>query len=163
MKITTPSIQDFHDVYQLVIKSPPLEANSEYAYMLMCTHFQDSCVIAKNDDNEVVGFVLGYKVPKFNNLLFVWQVAVAPSMRGKSLGVQMLTQLLQKDFLQDILFVDTTIALSNEASQKMFQKWADSLQIQIQVVSTVDATLFGNAHESEDIYRIGPIKKKEKK
>lgn len=157
LTLDKPTLQDSPDIYNLVTSSKPLDVNSRYAYMLVASHFRETSIVAR-ENNKVVGFISGYILPNFPNILFIWQVAVDSSQRGKGLALLLLETLLQRGNLQDINFIDTTINPSNIASQKLFQKLAKKLNTDIENQLCFSKSLFEeDAHEDEVLYRIGPI------
>ena len=81
ISIRYPRKNDASEIYNLVKNSKVLDLNSEYLYLLQSTHFIDTCSVAICDE-EVVGFVSGYKLPNNQNTLFIWQVAVDEKFRG---------------------------------------------------------------------------------
>jgi L-2,4-diaminobutyric acid acetyltransferase len=131
-----------------------------YCNLLQCTHFRDTCICAKSDSN-LVGFVSGYLLPALPETLFIWQVVVAEEARGQGLAGRMLTALLDRPACRDIDFLETTITPENKASQALFTKLAQTLAADIQVMPGFDKTEhFHGEHESEELWRIGPITKK---
>jgi L-2,4-diaminobutyric acid acetyltransferase len=125
--------------------------------MLVCTHFANTSIVAEKDGG-LVGLISGYAIPDLPEVFFVWQVAVDPEMRGKGLAKEMAMTLLKRDNLTKINFIDTTISPSNTASQSLFKRIAASLQTNIVNQPLFDKSLFGQeAHEDEELYRIGPI------
>ena len=83
--IRTPAASDGAAVNELIERCKPLDENSVYCNLLQCSHFNDTCVLAEAE-GEVVGFVSGYLLPKRDDRLFVWQVAVDERARGRSLA-----------------------------------------------------------------------------
>jgi L-2,4-diaminobutyric acid acetyltransferase len=125
--------------------------------MLVCTHFQDTSVVAEADD-QVMGLVSGYLDPKQPDTLFVWQVAVDASLRGQGVALRMLKSLLERPSLRHVRFIETTISPSNAASQNLFKRLASQLHAEITDRPYFDKSLFGGeAHEDEYLYRIGPF------
>jgi|LGOV01.1.fsa_nt_gb L-2,4-diaminobutyric acid acetyltransferase len=156
-KLIKPNLEDCEKIYTLVNASKPLDLNSRYAYMLVSTHFRDTSIIAKVD-NKIVGFISSYVLPEFQNILFVWQVAVDISQRGQGLALSLLRALLKRDNLQDINFIETTICPSNIASKKLFLKLAKSLETQVEEEIYFRKELFvEEAHEDEILYKVGPF------
>jgi L-2,4-diaminobutyric acid acetyltransferase len=152
---STPILEDGSKIYELVKRSFPLDLNSQYAYMLICTHFSNTSIVAKVD-NQVVGFVSAYLLPKSPQTLFIWQVAVDKSMRNQGLAKRLLKEILQN--LPNIKWIETTISPSNKASLKLFKSIALELNVSIQKSPFFDAALFQNEeHESEELYRIGSL------
>lgn len=144
-------------LYGLVERCKPLDLNSRYCYMLVSTHFRETSVVAESG-GEVQGLVSGYLDPNDPETLFVWQVAVDPSLRGQGVALQMLQTLLSRERLKDIRFIETTISPSNIASQKLFRRLAAELKTDMTDHTCFERELFGGeAHEDEVLYRIGPI------
>ena len=74
-----PAASDAADLWRLARDSGSLDLNSPYAYLMWCTDFADTAVVA-TDGDEVVGFVVGHRPPTDPDSAFVWQVAVAALM-----------------------------------------------------------------------------------
>ncbi len=150
-----PVCEDSPQIYELIKRSPPLDLNSRYAYMLVATHFANTSVVAKIN-GKIVGVVSAYCLPQTPQTLFVWQVAIDQSMRGQGLAKKMLEHALKKS--PQVKWLETTITPSNIASQKLFKSIAASLNANIEVMPFLSKTLFGeDSHEDEDLYQIGPF------
>jgi len=141
-----------------------LDVNSEYAYMLHGLHHSDSCIVVEID-NRAAGFVSGYRLSKrmpdgwisFDRHLFIWQIAVRPDCRGIGLAKAMLLALIQRPENQNIRFLEATISPLNKASLAVFGHIATVMNADIQAIGKLDKESFGNLHEEEVIYRIGPL------
>jgi len=130
-----------------------------YCNLLQCSHFQDTCICAESD-GQLVGFVSGYLLPAKPNTLFIWQVVVDGEARGQGLAGRMLQALLEKPACSNVDFVETTITPDNKASQGLFTKLAAALSAKVQVTNGFDKTRhFNGEHNSEELWRIGPIPK----
>ncbi|OVZ61896.1 diaminobutyrate acetyltransferase [Pigmentiphaga sp. NML030171] len=152
-----PEIEDAADVQRLIQESPPLDVNSTYAYLLLCRHFRDTCVVATRQ-GQLAGFVSAYLPPKQSNVLFVWQVAVHPMARGRRLGQRMLEHLLARPLPQPIHSIETTVSPSNQPSRRMFAALAQDRGAQCVEQPMFPPELFGQAeHEDERLLRIGPF------
>ena len=156
-----PTLADAAAIHALVAQCKPLDVNSEYAYLLLCTHFAETCVVAQVE-SQLAGFVSSYKKPTDASVLFVWQVAVSSDARGQGLGSRMLNELMNREPCQKVRWIETTISPSNEASWALFESFARRRE-----ASCVQQPLFqteyfgGNAHEEERLLRIGPIPPKQ--
>lgn len=156
----TPELKDSPAVYDLADHCKPLDLNSRYAYMLVCTHFKDTSIVYETR-GEIKGFISGYTDPTATSTLFIWQVAVHSSSRGKGVALQMLNNLLARENLDHIKYIETTISPSNKASKTLFHRFASDLQAKISVEPYFSKDLFGkDAHEDEELYRIGPFNNK---
>jgi L-2,4-diaminobutyric acid acetyltransferase len=152
-----PKLEDASGVHALVEACKPLDLNSRYAYMLLCSHFRDTCVVAEQQDG-ICGFVSGYRKPAEPSVLFVWQVAVGPQVRGQGLGKQLLAALLDRPACSGVTHVEATIAPSNRASNALFAWLARRYEARCVRSTYVRAEDFGeNTHEEEELLRIGPL------
>lgn len=157
--LQSPESTDGIELNRLIAKSPPLDPNSVYCNLLQCTHFPDTCICAKSK-GKLVGFISGYLLPANSDTLFVWQVAVAEEARGKGLASRMLMALLNQPACSNVDFLETTITPDNKASQALFSKLAKELDAEKAIVPGFDKTRhFNGEHESEELWRIGPIPK----
>ncbi|MFQ5477543.1 MAG: diaminobutyrate acetyltransferase [Candidatus Binatia bacterium] len=147
-------------VWRLVRDAGVLDLNSSYMYLLMCDRFRDTCVVAERD-GELTGFVIGVILPDAPDVVFVWQIGVAPAERGRGLGRTLLDRLVHLPACRPIRFMETTVTPSNTASIAMFRSFARGLGAPIEAVSGrgYDETLFPNGKEREVLYRIGPFPK----
>lgn len=153
---SVPNLSDGAAVYQLIKASPPLDVNSQYCYHIVCAHFSRTSVVARLN-GEVVGFVSGYTLPRHDDILFIWQVAVSANARGKRLALRMLHEIVARPRPVAIRYLHTTISPSNLPSQKLFLSFARSFHAPMREREFLDARVFGDGHESEMLYEIGPI------
>ncbi len=80
-----PTRSDGTRVHELIAQCSPLDENSAYCNFLQSTHFKNTCVLAERN-GEIVGFISAYRKPDKPKELFIWQVAVHESVRGKGLA-----------------------------------------------------------------------------
>lgn len=151
--IRPPSLADGSAVTRLVKQSQTLDVNSSYLYFLLSDHFSQTCAVAQSGD-ELVGFVTAYRLPKDPSVLFVWQVAVDPKMRGQGLAMQLLQDLTKRDWFADIRQVQCTISPSNQASNALFRKLAASLGSQVEISPFLTQDHLGGGHEDEPLVSI---------
>ena len=160
MHLRNPTIDDAPAIHQLVRDSPPLDLHARYAYLLLCHHFADTCLVAE-EDHRLVAAVTAYRPPKQQDTLFIWQVMVAASHRGKRLASQLLMHLIRQDTCRDIAFVEATVTPSNTASRKLFGRIASETGSSIHwtpLFTSEHLSDADQAHEAEDCVRIGPIR-----
>ena len=155
LTIETPTLQDAVAMHRLAEESGVLDVNSRYAYLLCVRLFTWSCRIARNQSGEVRGFVTAIVDPEATNTLFVWQVAVDPSARGRGLGAKMIADIVAK---LEVQIVEATVTPSNAPSSRMFDRIAAGLKAEVQRFPGFAPELFAPAtHEAEELLRIGPI------
>ena len=157
LELGIPRSSDGMAVNRLVAESPPLDTNSAYCNLLQCTHFSDTCIIAKQM-GDLVGFVSGYIIPKRKDCFFVWQVVVSRKARGLGLGTKMLESLLSRPICREVSYLETTITQSNEASWALFRKFARRMNAEVDTSVAFDRDLhFEGLHDTEILMRIGPF------
>lgn len=156
-----PRLSDGPAVHALVRRCEPLDLNSPYSYLLLCTDFAATCAVAERD-GELVGFVSGYLKPADPRVLFIWQVAVSPAARGLGVGKGLLRAVLDRPACVCVEHLDTTVTPSNAASWAMFHSLARERGARCTRQPIFRAEDFGEeTHEEEHLLRIGPIHEKE--
>ncbi|WP_179295061.1 diaminobutyrate acetyltransferase [Mesorhizobium sp. WSM3868] len=150
---------DIHaaDVWELIGKRPPLDRNSVYCELLLCTDFADTCVLAVRD-GEVVGWLATYRRPSEHSTLFIWQIAVHPEARGMGVGKGLIISALNRRSCDGVTHINATVTLSNTASQLLFAGVARDMRAPIRQAIRFDRDIhFKGQHESEYTIAIGPI------
>lgn len=155
--LRAPTAEDGAAVYDLIAQCPPLDTNSMYCNLLQSSHFSDTSVAAELDE-DIVGFISGYVLPKQPDTLFIWQVAVGEKARGQGLASRMLRDILQRPACQQVKFIETTITPDNRASWALFESLANKLSAQLNHSVMFDRQQhFAGQHETEMLVKIGPI------
>lgn len=154
-----PSLQDGAKIWALVKGSEPLELNPSYVYLLLCTHFPDTCVVAEQR-GEMVGFLAAYRPPTLLGAIFVWQVAVKREFRGKGIASAMLLELLQRIGCRDFAcYLEATVPPANRAAQALFQSLARKLGAQCEETPLFSKEMFGEeGHPEETLFIVGPFR-----
>ena len=156
--IRPASVEDGAAVWRLVADSGVLDGNSSYAYLLFLDHFGHTSVVAETAEGDVVGFVTGFRPPLRPEVVVVWQVAVAESMRGRGLARRLLDALVRLDGCRGVRYLETTVTPSNAPSQALFRSFARTLGAELTVAPYLGEELFPDGeHEEEERHRIGPF------
>lgn len=156
-KFRSPVAEDGVAVNRLIANCPPLDTNSLYCNLLQCSHFSETSIVAEQNF-QVVGFISGYVVPKREDTLFVWQVAVDESARNQGLALKMLLQLLQKPVRYNIRYLETTITDKNTASKALFTRLASQLGVEMVTTQLFKRDVhLADQHDDEFLYRMGPF------
>lgn len=151
--------EDGQKIWRLVKSSGILDLNSAYCYLLLCTHFNNTCLVAETD-NEVIGFVTAYKIPDNETTLFIWQTGVAEQARGQGIAKKLLHTLLGSSHCKNINKIQATISPSNTASMALFRALARELETGLVEEKYFDSGLFpGQQHEKENLVTIGTLNK----
>ncbi len=156
MNLRKPMERDASRVWRLLERTGGLERNSAYAYLLLCSDFADTCLVAERD-GELVGFVLGYRPPARRDEMFVWQIGVAPEARGTGLGTRLLGAVLDQPGCAGVRYLTATVSPDNEASRRTFAALARARGVAFEVAPRFGAELFPETHPDEDQVRIGPL------
>lgn len=152
-----PTKYDGKDMWELVKRST-LDLNSAYKYLMMAEYFSGTCIVAKEND-ELVGFIAGFIEPEKPDTVFVWQVGVDASQRGRGVASRMLDALLESPACEKVKYLEATITDDNHASQKLFKGLARKMDTSCEVFETFPEEAFPDGHDAEFTYRIGPLSK----
>lgn len=155
--LESPRPDDAEAVWSLIQRTPVLDHNALYTYLLWCRYFAHTSVVAKVG-GEVRGFVSGMREPDAPDHLFIWQVVVDERQFQTGLATAMICHLLDRPALQDIRFLDATVAAGNRPSQALFAKIARLRQAPLEFGEGFPDHLFGQSgHEAEPLIQIGPL------
>ena len=159
-RLRVPVAGDAAPMWRLAGDTGALDVNSPYAYVLVCTHFASTSLVAVDpeDANHLVGFAAAYRTPDDLDVLFVWQIGISAERRGAGLGGRLLRALLAQPGNRGVRWVEATVTPSNRASERLFHSFAQSLGVACEPTGSYPAELFpGGNHEPEVLYRVGPL------
>lgn len=155
--LRAPVADDGPGLHALVRVCPPLDINSRYCNLLQCLHFADTSMIAEHQ-GKVVGAITGYRVPARPDTLFVWQIAAHPELRGQGLGKRMLDQLLAREHLFDIRYLQTSVTEGNQPSLALFSALAREHACPLtRSLMFSREQHFDGSQDSEWLLHIGPL------
>lgn len=153
----SPRKADAARVHALVDACRPLDLNSPYAYLLLCTHFSATSAVAELN-GAPLAFAGGYLKPADQSVLFIWQVAVSRRLRGLGVGVRLLQQVLDRETCRHVRFLEATITPSNVPSWALFRALARARGARCRRRPLFSEADFGpGTHEQEHLLRIGPF------
>lgn len=159
MLLREPNSEDGIEVFNLIAACPPLDPNSIYCNLLQCSHFATTSVVAQ-DQNTLVGFISGYRMPDSLDTLFIWQVAVSDKARGQGLASKMICNILNRETCGDVNYIETSITESNRPSWALFQSIASHYKAELNQTVLFDKHKhFAATHDTEYLVRIGPLGK----
>ncbi len=128
LTLVTPRLDDGAAMWRIAV-DVGLDRNSPYKYLLFCRDFAATSVVARVD-GEPVGFVTGYRRPAEPDTLFVWQVGVLASQRGRGVAGAMLDHLRHTNRVAEaaappIGQLEASVTRGNTASMWLFTAFAD--------------------------------------
>ncbi|OLN22295.1 diaminobutyrate acetyltransferase [Domibacillus antri] len=152
-----PAKEDGAGIWELIKSTGTLDVNSAYSYLMICEFFPDTCIVAEKDQ-QIIGFVSAFRPPQSRDTIFVWQVAVHESERGKGMGKKLLQELLSRKSCENVHYLEATVSPSNLPSRSLFTSLAKQLKCSYTVSDCFSEDMFPEpGHEAEPIYRIGPF------
>lgn len=152
-----PVAADGPCMHALVERCKPLDVNSLYCYLILCEHFSSTCVLAEVD-GKAVAMLTAYIPPERPDTLFIWQIAVDASQRGRGVAKQLFTHLLQRSHLNGVRYIEATVNPSNDASRGLFHSLAEAHNCDVMETELFAASLLGEGgHEQENLLRVGPV------
>ena len=113
--------KEFLSVYNFVSRCKPLENYSEHFYKIILRYFGNSCFVAEFND-EIVGFVMGFRSQVDNEKFFLWQIGVFSYHRGKEVGKMLLDEFEKAGKNLGCKRIEVTVDPENIPSQKLFEK-----------------------------------------
>ncbi|MFT5429400.1 MAG: L-2,4-diaminobutyric acid acetyltransferase [Myxococcota bacterium] len=154
-----PSVSDGAAIWELVGSTQVLEPNTCYAYLLLATHFADTCLVAESD-GHLIGFVAAYRPPTKPGVVFVWQIGVSHVARGRGLAKRLLHDLVDLPACEAVTHLEATVAATNEPSLRLFSGFARERGVPCERGRGFEAADFSPlTHESEALLRIGPLRR----
>jgi L-2,4-diaminobutyric acid acetyltransferase len=154
-KIRNVKVEDIKEVYKLLVANRPyVGLNSRYTYFLLAKDFSDTCVVVEHK-GKIIAFSSGYIPPSRRDTFFNWETVVHRDYRGHSLQKRMLLHQIKTTSAK---FFEGTVNPSNEVSKRNFCELARLLNTKCQKKVLFNEEDFENdGHETEVLYRIGPI------
>jgi L-2,4-diaminobutyric acid acetyltransferase len=156
LTIGRPEVSDGVACWRLAEATGVLDVNSRYAYLLWCRDFAATSVVARRDE-DLLGFVTGFRRPEELNTLVVWQVAVDTAARGHGVAAAMLDALF--DRVPEVDHLEATVTPDNTGSIALFSRFAERHGAAVRRSELFDAELLGDGHEPEILFRIGPVQR----
>ncbi|MFH8753389.1 diaminobutyrate acetyltransferase [Streptomyces rimosus] len=151
-----PAPEDGPAVWKLVENTPGLDSNSLYYYTLWFRDFTDGSLVAVVDD-ELVGFLTGYRRPDESETYFVWQTAVNPRHGIPFLGVKLFQAAADRQVANGARYVEATVSAENKSIIMVLKQFAKKHSAPIETRVLFPSTLFTDSHHDEVLYRIGPL------
>jgi L-2,4-diaminobutyric acid acetyltransferase len=153
--IRNVKMDDVKEVYKLLAANKPyVGLNSRYTYFLLARDFSDTCVVVEYD-GKIIAFSSGYVSPSRPDTFFNWETVVHRDYRGHSLQKRML---LRQIVSSNAKYFEGTVNPSNIICQRNFCELAELLNTKCEKRTLFNEEDFADdGHESEVLYRIGPI------
>ncbi|MEV7658793.1 diaminobutyrate acetyltransferase [Streptomyces anulatus] len=152
----TPRPEDGIAVWELVRDTPGLDTNSRYFYVLWFRDFADCSLLATVDD-EIVGFLLGYRRPEEPDTYFVWQTAVSPRHGIPFLGVKLFEAAADRQRERGARYVEATVSAENKAILMVLKQYARKRSAEVADRVLFPSAWLGEGHHDEVLHRIGPL------
>jgi len=152
-----PEVDDGTAIWELVRDTGVLDINSAYSYIMLGEYFSETCLIAEHK-GRMVGFVSGFIPKQKPDTLFIWQIAIAGTERGRGLARTLLLKILDQPSCADLHYIECTVTPSNQPSTRLFRSVAKELGTECRIEDGFEGELFPeDGHEGERLFRIGPF------
>ena len=149
LSIRTPLLSDAQGMERMASECGELDVHNRYAYLLCCSLFKKTSRLAVKR-GEPAGFLTALRVPEYPERLFVWQIGVRPDFRGQGVARALLNHVVLQSGPPRLQRLEATVAPSNLASMRLFEKFAASQDTALQRCPFFAASLFPDDHEGED-------------
>jgi diaminobutyrate acetyltransferase len=127
-----------------------LDLNSPYAYVMWAEYQEATSIVAEAED-ELVGFVTGFRVPGAPDTVFVWQIAVDERQRGAGIGGRMLDELVGRTGAH---FIEATVTPDNGPSTALFRALGARHGNDVEETLAYGEHLFPEGHDAEIRFRV---------
>ncbi|MEM9523713.1 MAG: GNAT family N-acetyltransferase [Pseudomonadota bacterium] len=170
----SPNLSHAKDIIALVKSTPWLDTNSEYAYALWCSHFAGHSVVALRDE-EVIGFLNGFRSPRRPDTYFLWQTATKPRHGVAGLGVEMIDFAVRREIDRGANRIEASVDNRNKPIRILMKSLSRRLGGHVEEELLYPGSLLsadGDDHHDEILMRIclkspengessGPVKRPE--
>lgn len=147
-----PEVADASAVLDLVSRSPRLDRNSAYHYLLLCRDFAETSVVAEAA-GRVIGFVTGYLQPTAPDTYFAWQSAVDAAVPVPGLALAMMNEVVDRAYALGARRFETTVNPDNRAVIMLVRKLARRHGAAVETSVLFDEAELGPDHDVEVLYR----------
>jgi L-2,4-diaminobutyric acid acetyltransferase len=154
--VRRPEVPDGVACWRLARAAGALDVDSRGAYLLWARNFAETSAVAWLRGG-VVGFAIGLRRPEEPSTLFVCQVVVAETARGRGVGAAMLDTLV--DRLSDVDHVEAPVAPDNSPCQALFAGFAARHGAGVSRSLLFGTELLGPGRPPEILVRIGPLRR----
>jgi L-2,4-diaminobutyric acid acetyltransferase len=156
VRLEPPGVDDGREMWRIARDTQVLDVNSPYSYLLWCRDFAGSSVVARDGDH-VCGFITGFIRPRSAVTLFVWQVAVDDTHRGRGLAKRMPDYLGDRMIGDGRRYLEATVTPDNIPSARLFEAFARDRGCAIERRTLFTQEQFPRGHQPEVLFRIGPL------
>ena len=153
LKINNITINDIPEIRKCVNKCTPLDIHTPYTYWVIANFFSE-CSFTISYENKIIGFITSIK--SFNNVFFLWQMAVLPDFREMGLAQILIDNVVEVIKKQNIYSLYASIDASNIKSMNAFHKYAKSKNYSLLKTGELHITdlLIKDFIENENIYKL---------
>jgi L-2,4-diaminobutyric acid acetyltransferase len=149
--------EEAQDVWRLVASDPVIDTNSPYLYVMAADFWRDTFLVAHDEEGRLSGYVLGVRRPD-RNAVFVWQITVAEHARRQGLADKMLDAVTAAARPLGLTMLEATVAPGNEASTRLFTRFAEKHGVPCEVSEGYAGSLFPEEDsQGERLFSIGPV------
>ncbi|WP_374929020.1 diaminobutyrate acetyltransferase [Kytococcus sedentarius] len=149
------TLDDGAAMWRIARDSQVLDLNTSYAYLIMARDFGAHSAVAEVD-GEVVGYCMSYLRPQAPDTVFVWQIAVDSSQRGRGLAGRLLDQVVETTGASAL---ESTVTADNDASNALFAGFAARRGATETITEFITGDHFpiDDVHDAELLHRIEPL------
>ncbi len=151
-----PTLRDAARIWALAPQRGTPAQDSCYAFILLCSHFGDTGVVAE-EDGEITGYALGYRPPIRSDDAFIWHLGVAAGRDRAELIPRLLEEVLGRRANRDARFLCITARPDDHALREELQQVARRLGTRCSVEACFPAEVFAGEHPGETLLRVGPL------
>lgn len=123
MIIRKCTVEDVDSLRRFVDRCKPLELHTPFTYWTLFNYFSNICFLMIEKD-ELIGFISGIKGSLDKEVVYLWQIGVSKSHRGKNYASVLIDNFIKAVIELDCNKIQVSISPDNEASYNTFLKYA---------------------------------------
>lgn len=144
-------VDDYSVLRSLAFQCEPLDHHTPYTYWVCCNYFSEWGFILELAD-EPIGYIMAIST---EDKVFIWQIAVLPKFQKRGYASLLIEAVVKKMKEKGYYTFQTTIAPTNERSQKAFEHFTQEngiLKKKVGAIHIIDAQENILSDEDEMVY-----------
>jgi L-2,4-diaminobutyric acid acetyltransferase len=127
------------DILQtFVSKCPPLDPHTLFTYWVLARYQPTYGFAAQDLNGEVIGLLTAIASSNNDETVYVWQIGVAPAVRGNGLAQDLLHELNMAALQNRRRLLEVSIDSHNQESYRLFHAFARAQSAALEVVDVLE-------------------------
>jgi L-2,4-diaminobutyric acid acetyltransferase len=130
--------RDAEILQAFVSKCPPLDPHTLFTYWVLARYQPTYGFVAQDFNGEVIGLLTAIASSNDHETVYVWQIGVAPAVRGNGLAQDLLHELNMAALQNRRRLLEVSIDSHNQESHCLFHAFARAQSATLEVVDVLE-------------------------